>query len=108
MTDSGVWIAIVSLFVGLAGLLVGLLSLRHANMSLKGQGYLADLSKNQGKQIKIIKKQLERMNKAMPEKIILEREKLEQKKGEQDNKEKWKQYNAFIKTIKFLTNLNKK
>jgi len=106
MADLTSWVAII---IGFAGLIVGVFTLSHQlKQSIKSQKYLSEIIENQSKQIKILKKQVSRLSKGLPDKILLEKERIELKRREQENKEKWKQYNAFIKTVKFLTNLNKK
>ena len=106
MTDLTSWIAII---IGFAGLVVGVFTLSHQlKQSIKSQKYLSEIIENQSKQIKILKKQVGRLSKGLPDTTLLEKERLELRRREQENKEKWAQYNAFIKTIKFLTDLNKK
>ena len=100
MTDLIGWIAII---IGFASLIVGIFTLGYQlQQSLKSQKYLSDIAKNQSKQIKILKKQVERMSKNMPENTQLQREKLELKKREQEAKENWKKFDAIIKTIRLF------
>ena len=104
--ELGIWITIAGLIIGIVSLIIMVISLRHdIKQSLKSQKYLSDIVKNQRKQIKIYQKQVERMSKVAPDKRILDREKLELKRREQENKEKWKQVDAIFKTIKLFADL---
>ena len=96
MIDLAIWITILGVIATYISLIIGILSYRHNQLLLK------DINKNQEKQIKILKRQVKRLVKGQPKNEQIEREKLELKRKEQENKEKWKQVDAIFKTIKFF------
>lgn len=107
MTEINVWIALIGLVIMTLSLLLGIMHLRKTlKQSYESQLLLSKISKNQSKQIKILKKQLDRLEKGKPINEQLEKEKLELKKREQENKEKWKQVNTIFKTLKFLSEVD--
>jgi len=95
----------LGLIVGIIALILGLIGFYYQRQSTKVQKYLSELNENQIEQIKILKKQIKRINDTSPQKIMLEKEKLELKKREQENKEKRQQLNALMKTINFIKKL---
>ena len=106
MVDLTIWIAIVGLIVTVVSLIIGIISLRHTlKQSYKSQILLKEISKNQSKQIKILRKQVNRLEKGKPINEQIERENLELKRKEQENKEKWKQVDTIFKTIKLFADL---
>jgi hypothetical protein len=106
MLDLAIWIAIIGLIATVISLMIGIISLWYnLKQSYKSQEYLKQITKNQSKQISILKKQVKRLEKGHPKNEQLEREKLELKRKEQENKEKWKQVDAIFKTIKFFRDL---
>ena len=106
MIDIGIWIALIGLIVTVAGLIIGIISYRYSlKQSYKSQSLLKDIIKNQEKEIKILRRQVKRLDKGKPKNEQLEREKLELKRREQENKEKWKQVDTIFKTIKLFVNL---
>ena len=107
MIELSIWIAIVGLVVMVISLIIGLVSLRHnLKQSYKSQLLLTKITENQSKQIKILQKQVGRLDKGGTNKELFEREKLELKRREQENKEKWKQVAAIFKTIKLFADLD--
>ena len=106
MIDIAIWITIIGLIATVVSLIIGIISLRHSlKESYKSQILLKEISKNQSKQIKILQKQVNRLDKGKPINEQIEREKLEIKRREQENKEKWKQVDTIFKTIKMFANL---
>ena len=108
MVDITISIATIGLIVTVVSLIIGIISLKHnLKQSYKSQLLLTKITENQSKQIKILQKQVNRLEKGKPINEQIEREKLELKRREQDNKEKWKQVDTIFKTIKFFTDLEK-
>lgn len=108
MIDTNIWIAIIGLIATVISLIIGILSYRHSlKQSYKSQLLLEDINKNQEKQIKILRRQVKRLEKGQPKNEQLEREKLELNRREQENKEKWKQVDTIFKTIKLFRDLEK-
>ncbi len=106
MVEINIWIAIIGLIIMVVSLIIALFSLRYnLKQSYKSQLLLTKITENQSKQIKILQKQVNRLEKGKPTNEQIEREKLELKRREQENKEKWKQVDAIFKTIKFFTEL---
>ena len=106
MVDINIWVALIGLFVTVISLIIGIISLRHSlKQSYKSQLLLRKITENQSKQIKILHKQVNRLEKGKPINEQIEREKLEIKRRGQENKEKWKQVDAIFKTIKFFADL---
>jgi len=106
MIDIGIWIASIGLFVTVISLIVGIISLRHSlKQSFESHLLLKNIIKNKDKQIKILKRQVKRLEKGQPKNEQIEREKLELKRKEQENTEKWKQVDTIFKTIKLFADL---
>lgn len=107
MIDINIWIAIIALIVTVISLIIGIITLRHSlKQSYKSQSLLKKITENQSKQIRILKKHVKLLEKGKPKNEQIEKEKLEIKRKEQENKEKWKQVDTIFKTIKLFADLD--